>query len=152
MRERIDAMTRHVEHAESRVAAYAALSGKIHSIVSSAIPSGTAESREIIRILDGLDATIAQLAPARRSPKDARALADQLAGMAGQADWQGAFKRVDSELRAIGNAQDRTLAKCRMDLRRLKQYGVSVKANAPNAAPLADKIVACINEAFQAKG
>lgn len=148
MRERIEAMARHVEHAESRVAAYAALSGKIHSIASRATSSGTAESREISRILDGMDTTIAQLAPARRSSKDARALADELAGMAGQADWQEAFKRVDSDLRAIGAAQDRTLAKCRMDLRRLKQYCLAVKTNAPNSAPLAETIVACIDEAF----
>ncbi|MDZ4860026.1 MAG: hypothetical protein SGI88_13695 [Candidatus Hydrogenedentes bacterium] len=151
MRERIDAMAGHLEHADARVAAYAALSEKIRSIAGSASLSDNAESREMVRILDELDATIAQLAPARRSPKDAKALADELAGLVGQANWQESFTRVDSELRSIGAAQDRTLAKCRMDLRRLKQYCLSVESNASSSALLAEKIVACINEAFQAK-
>jgi hypothetical protein len=151
MRERIDAMAGHVAQAEARVAAYAALGGKIRSTGGAALTSDNAEAREMARILDELDVTIAQLAPARRSPKDARALADQLAGLTDQASWQNSFKRVDAELRAIGSAQDRTLAKCRMDLRRLKQYCLSLQTNVSSSAPLAEKIVACINEAFQAK-
>ena len=151
MRERIGAMAGHVEQAEARVTAYAALSGKIRAIAGGALTSDNAETREMVRILDDLEATIAQLAPERRSPKDAKALAEQLAGLTDQASWQDSFQRVNAELRAIGSAQDRTLAKCRMDLRRLKQYCLSVEKRALSSAPLAQKIVACINDAFQKK-
>ena len=151
MRERIDAMAGHVAQSEDRVAGYAALGGKIRALCGNAATADAAASREIVRFVDEMDATLAQLASARRSPKDARSLADQLAGLADQANWEESFKQIDSELRAIGSAQDRTLAKCRMDLRRLRQYCVSVNGTAPASAPLADKIVACINEAFHTK-
>jgi hypothetical protein len=151
MRERIGAMAMHVEQAEARVSAYAALSGRMRAIGGGALTSDNAETREMARILDDLDATILQLAPARRSPKDAKALADQLASLTDRENWQDLFQRVNAELRAIGSAQDRTLAKCRMDLRRLKQYCLSVEQRASTSAPLAAKIVACINDAFQAK-
>ncbi|MCC6153146.1 MAG: hypothetical protein IT367_05275, partial [Candidatus Hydrogenedentes bacterium] len=133
MRERIGAMAEHVEQAEARVAAYASLSGKIRVLGGGALTSDNAETREMVRILDDLDATIVKLAPARRTPKEAKALAEQLASLTDQASWQDSFQRVNAELRAIGSAQDRTLATCRMDLRRLKQYCRSVERRASNS-------------------
>lgn len=131
---RLDAMAGHVTQAEARIAGY------VQSL--EALRPLAAPRPEWAQILDSLAVAVAQLAPARQSPERVPELAAALAALASKADWEEEFGELSRELESIGAAQDRTLAKCRMALRQLKQKcleDAATLAGTP-AADLAQKI------------
>lgn len=118
VRERIDAMVQHVEHAEQRIEAYHHLATSIQADCAQ-MPGPEAEAIQSLAL--EIDAAIGGLAEARQTPKATAQLADRVAALPGTDDWEAGFKPLHEELSAIGAAQDRTLAKCRMTVRRIRQ-------------------------------
>lgn len=120
IRERCRLMAEHVGHAEQRVARYQAFAAEVRK---TGVSEGPARDG-VLRILDDLDRAVAQTAALRATPEAAAALAQQVVDLTGKEGAYAECRRIGDALRAQGAAQDRALAKCRMAVRRLKQFSL----------------------------
>lgn len=134
IQERLDQMTRHVADARSKIERYAAFAVRARK----SLPDQEGPYHPIVGDLARFAAD--GLTPAS-SPERARQLAGEIAQLIGQADGFAQCQRLGGELRSIGAVQDRTLAKCRMAVRRLRQRSKTVLATTqPAGAELAQEI------------
>jgi hypothetical protein len=120
LRERLDQMARHVEEVQSRIRDYGKLADRIQS--ASAEPGLSTEARplsqEVLALLEGLRSAVGADENARDSAEQVTREIVALAEKEADAErWQEEMEKV----RALGGAQDRSLAQCRMALRRVAQ-------------------------------
>ena len=123
--ERLGQMIRHVKHADARIGQYAAFGARVTALLGS---SGARATR-------GIADELAASRP-RAAPEQARSLAAAITALIGKENALPECQRLAGELRRVGAAQDRALARCRMVARRLKQWGRTTAAE-PAAAELA---------------
>jgi hypothetical protein len=120
LRERLDQMARHVEEVQSWIRDYGKLADRIQS--SCAEPGLSTEARplsqEVLALLEGLRSAVGADENVRDSAEQVTREIVALAEKEGDADrWQEEMEKVC----ALGSAQDRSLAQCRMTLRRVIQ-------------------------------
>ena len=152
LRQRLDAMVAHVQRAEERIGKYRAAGAKMREACAASPNANDADFAALAAMVSELETTCTQLAPARRSASDVKALADRLAGLAGNDAWQAPFDKIHNELRAIGAAQDRTMAKCRMTLRRVNVYCLSLVEQGGALVDLARNVQTLASQALAEKG
>jgi hypothetical protein len=134
IQERLEQMTRHVADARSRIERYAAFAGRVRKL----LPEQAGVYHLVVEELARFAAE--GLTPSS-SPARARELAGQIAPLIGKGDGLAQCQSVGGELRSIGAAQDHTLAKCRMAVRRLRQQSKTALATTqPAGAELAQEI------------
>ena len=144
IKERLRAMTDHVAQVQARIDQYVALVRELQTLCAAqADNEGVRDAiRTLTRILDEMEGTIA----AGRETPDPRAraaeLAGEIAGSIGKADALTGFERLGRQVRRIGADQDRTLSRCRMAVRWLKQQARMSAIRSPGTAELAGEIQA----------
>jgi hypothetical protein len=114
IKERLEFMAKHVADARARIGRYARFAAQLRRLIAEAPGPFLAIAEDLER------AAAAGESPAA-SPDRARQLAGEVAALVGQTNALPAVQRAGLELRAIGAAQDRALARCRMDVRRARQ-------------------------------
>ena len=130
IRERLGAMTRHVGEARTRIERYRTLAGELRRALA-----GQAGGEAFLSRLDELDRAAAAGLTDEVGPEPARQLAQGVVALVGQEDSWAACRQAGERLRALGAVQDRTLAQCRMAVRRLKAESLTRSADAaPTAA------------------
>ena len=120
LRERLGRMTRHVEEVQGRIRDYGKLADRIQS--ACADPGLNAEVRplaqETLKLLEEMRRAVGEDENVQRSAEQAAQEVLALAEKEGGADgWQEEMGKV----RALGDVQDSSLARCRMTLRRVIQ-------------------------------
>ena len=142
---RLEAMAGHVAHVQARIDQYAAFSRQIRTLCeSSGDAAEPAAIERLTDVLDEMDRSLAALFEATDAPASAKALASQIASqIAGLIGKQGAAaecRRLGEEVRRIGALQDRTLSKCRMAVRWLRQQARMTAIRNPRAAEFAREV------------
>lgn len=142
VRERLERMTRHVEHARARVEHYREFAQQIRELCVSQEGNEEASDRArgLRRIADDMARCIELRRGATKTPEVARELAEEMVGLIGTENALTECRRLGAELRSIGAAQDNTLAKCRMAVRWLKQQARTAAETDGRAADLASKV------------
>jgi hypothetical protein len=102
-------------------------------------------------IVDDMDRSIATGLGPTASPERARQLATEVSALIGKENALPACQRLGEQLRSIGAVQDRTLARCRMAVRRLKQQGRTDVANHSPTAGLAQEVQSLAEQMLQKK-
>ena len=123
IRERLRQMTRHMAATQARIARYTAFAKQARALGAGLGPHAQA----LGRILDHLDGHM----PKPVQASHLNTMAAKIGKLIGQPNAHTAVATLCEQLRAIGTAQDRSLAHCRMAARRLKQL-----ARAADAKPL----------------
>ena len=138
---RLDAMADHVAHVQARIDQYAAFSHQIRALCeSSGENTEPAAIERFTDVLDEMDRSLAALRDTTDAPASATALARRIAGLIGKENASAECGRLGEDVRRIGAAQDRTLSKCRMAVRWLKQQARMTAISSPRAAELAREI------------
>jgi hypothetical protein len=148
VRERLDAMVDHVGRTQARIDEYASLARELRAMFPEQ------EDREgagdAVELLGGIVDDVEQaIATGRRNTDPAgrvAELAEQIVGLVGTEDALMQCGGPVSEVRRIGGTQDRTLARCRMAVRWLKQQARMTAIRDPRAAGLAREIRAQIEQ------
>jgi hypothetical protein len=116
IKERLGYMTAHVEEARRKIQKYAGLGTSLKKILADRQGSGA---------LPFLANELAQFAAAGlgpdSSPDRARKLAEEVETLLTDPNGLAECEKLGGQLRAIGAIQDRSLARCRMAARRLRQ-------------------------------
>jgi hypothetical protein len=81
----------------------------------------------------------------------ARQLAEQVSGLIARENSLAECEKLGAELRAIGANEDRTLAKCRMAGRWLKQSAAMLAEDDPSQAALAGEVQARVRQVLETK-
>ncbi len=142
-------MTEHIGHVEDRIARYGGFAQEVRGLCEAAgVSSGDGEPKMrddvkngILRIVGDLERSTARFQLVRKTPEAAAGLARQVVELIGKDGAYVACRRLGDDLRAIGDVQDRTLAACRMAVRRLKQHCLAVVADNSEAARLARRVL-----------
>jgi hypothetical protein len=142
IREKLTAMVAHIDHSERRIAQYVSSAAALET----QLKAGTPDADDTMAILRDLEASAKQLAPARKTPERAAELAESVVKCAGKENWEEQFLPIRDELCAMGSAQDCTLSKCRMALRRVKQRCVARAATDPAVNALLKQIDDALKE------
>jgi len=123
IKSQLDAMVDNMARTEDRIEAYEALARDVLARCGKpgAAGEGTEAASELRRIAGEMLRAVASRREAVAGPDEARRLADGIAALIGQPDAIEECRRLGERLRAIGAAQDATLARCRMGARRLRQ-------------------------------
>jgi len=123
IRQMLDEMTTHVEHAEERITHYGGFALRAREILRAAA-SGDGDSTAFA----GLDESVRRLEQAlqhtggsENRPARAGELADAVAALIGKAGAADECRRLGDQLRQIGAEQDATLSRCRMIVRWLRE-------------------------------
>lgn len=142
---RLKLMVDHVRHVEDRIVQYSAFEREVRELYTK---PGKGISRDAITgidgILDNMAYSITLFEPARKTPELAEQLAEQVIGLFGKDGAYAECERIGRELRSMGDAQDRTLSKCRMAVRRLGQHCLTMQHAAsgePDTHSLLDTIL-----------
>jgi hypothetical protein len=140
VKERLKAMGELVARADARIKRYAALAADAQAILAKAAPAEAPAAQMMGPTLDTIQrAAKAGLGPSAASERAAR-LAGPLLAAVGKGELTPEFERLAAEVRAIGAAQDRALAKCRMTTRWLKEECGMVAADDPRCDAIARKV------------
>ncbi len=142
MREMLDQMVGHVDHAQQRIRQYAALARDVRVICQSRTPDAVgARAAESLRpTLDDLDRILSEATATVPPAQRARKLADEVLGLIGKKDPAAECRRLGLELRRLGAVQDRGLASGRMAARWLRQQAMMMAEGSPGGAELVAKI------------
>ena len=153
MREMLDQMVAHVDHAQQRIRQYAALARDVRVICQSPTADAVAaRAAESLRpTLDDLDRTLAGAAATVPPAEQARKLADEVLGLIGKKDPAAECRRLGLELRRLGAVQDRGLASGRMAARWLRQQAAMMAEQDRQSADLAAKIQGRIEQTLGGK-
>jgi len=117
LRERLDQMTRHVEDVQGRIRDYGKLADSIQLACADPGPNGPL-AQEVLKLLEEMRRAVAEDENIHRSAEQVTQEVLALAEKEGGADeWQAEMVKV----RALGAAQDSSLARCRMVLRQVIQ-------------------------------
>ena len=143
IRERLGQMTYHVASTQARIAGYAAFAQRVRRLGAGLGP----HAQTLRRIVDELDSHVAETVQTSRVER----LAAELAKLIGQPDAQARVAKLCEQLRAVGAAQNRTLACCRMAVRRLKQLARTA-ASEPNASDAARQLLTQASDMLRKKG
>jgi hypothetical protein len=137
-------MTEHVGHAQARIATYTELADQVQAMckAESQKPHASPAAATLGRIADRMQQTVAAAAKKPKLTDRAARLAGEVTGLIGKDGALAECQRLGAELRGVGAIQDRTLAKCRMDARWLRQQAAMLAAGDTAAAALAKKIQA----------
>jgi len=120
VRERLEEMVRLTGRVRGRIAGYGQAAKRIRAdcAASTGEKASAGLARDVLAVLDEMDRHLAagrkEMGPATRAAKLAGEIAGSLATPA-------ECRRLCGALRALGEAQDRVLARCRMAARRIKQ-------------------------------
>ena len=139
IRERLRLMAEHMGKAAARIRRYEQFAGRMRALCPGTDGGSRGPLAALRAIVDDFERDIAAGREAMKTPQHAERLAESMAGLIGKEDALTGVGRLGEELRAIGAAQDRTLARSRMAARRLKQWGRMAAAH-PKAADLARTI------------
>ena len=140
VKERLKAMGELVARADARIKRYADLAADAQAILAKAAPDEAPAAQMMGPTLDTIQrAAKAGLGPSAASERAAR-LAGPLLAAVGKGELTLEFERLAAEVRAIGAAQDRALAKCRMTTRWLKEECGMVAADDPRCDAIARKV------------
>jgi len=173
MREMLDQMVAHVDHAQQRIGQYAALARDVRVICQGPFGAGlqtppgrdgsvrrpattldgvAARAAESLRpTLDDLDRKLSEAAVTVPPAQRARKLADEVLGLIGKKDPAAECRRLGLELRRLGAVQDRGLASGRMAARWLRQQALMMAEQDRQNADLAGKIEGRIEQALPRK-
>jgi hypothetical protein len=116
IKDRLAHMTQHVREAHSRIGRYAELSLRVGAALA---PPTAPESLRWLGQELGRCAAAGMVPEA--APEHAQELAGDVQALLNRENAEGACLRLGEQLRAIGAIQDRSLARCRMTVRRLRQ-------------------------------
>jgi len=144
IRELLQQMTDHVRHAQERIDKYAGFARDIRALCKGQQQkedvSGAAQT--LSRIADDIERTVATGPGTTASAERAAELAHEIVGLIGEQNALGECQRLGIDLRRIGAVQDRTLSKCRMKVRWLKQQARMIAGSDPRNAELAKELCA----------
>lgn len=138
IKERLGQMVENVAHTQERIEVYAALAEEVRRLCAGV--QGDALSEALRHTADGMADTIASGRAAVGSADRVRGLADRVVALIGAPDPQTEVERLGEQLRAIGLAQDGTLARCRMAVRWLRQQSRMALEGDAGPAQLGDKV------------
>ena len=140
--ERLEAMTDHVHRVRVRIIRYAELSSRVLELCRSEGPRRTDAhlDDDLAMTADWLGSIVKRgLAAAGPADRPAK-LARQVQAAAGKEDAAAQCAPLAAEIRAVGDAQTRTLSKCRMAARWLQQQSRMAASQHPKLADLAKMI------------
>jgi hypothetical protein len=150
IRQLLDQMTEHARHAQKRIEHYAAAAREIQALIPA--PQSGRSDNSATQSLCGTAAYIQEVLRAEGVPGAAARsaeLADRVVAMIGREDGAAECRRLGIELRALGSLQDRTLARCRMGLRWLREQTRLVALGEPQEAEWAIKIQSRVRQALE---
>jgi hypothetical protein len=141
IKERLDEMTRHIKNMQARIEQYADFATKVRQlcVVEEHNRDISEVARRLRSIMDDAGSDTAARGEATKAPLSAQEWAGAMSALIGKENALDECKRLGAEIQAIGAAQDKTLSKWRMAVRRLKQECRMVAAPPP-AADFARKI------------
>jgi hypothetical protein len=140
IREQLTAMVEHLGHVQQRIEAYQRGFAEICRLCDEANASTNAEVGILKDIVASSLSPAAAAQPTADTQQRARQLADQVAALTGKERAAAECEHLGTQLRALGAAQDRLLASCRMQARWLKQSAAMLAEDHPDQAVLADKV------------
>jgi len=160
-RERLKAMTEHVGRTHARIKKYADFAEEVNVRLTAGTPAAKPSADEAAA-MEKLRATVADMKASAEAglaatvPDKVTKPADEIAGLVGKDDAAAKAAGPVAEVRAVGAAEDRALAKCRMATRWLRCQCLDiaegdVARKAPALAELAKKIEARAGEMLQGK-
>ena len=131
-----------MDQTQARIGAYAELADAVRATCKAESPkSEAAPAAETLgRIADRMQQAAAAASTQPSVTGRAARLAGNVNALIGKDNALAECQRLGAELRDLGTLQDRTLAKCRMDARWLKQQAAMIAADNAPAAALAKKI------------
>jgi hypothetical protein len=136
LRERLDQMTRHVEDVQGRIRDYGKLADSIQLACADPGPNGPL-AQEVLKLLEEMRRAVAEDENIHRSAEQVTQEVLALAEKEGGADeWQAEMVKV----RALGAAQDSSLARCRMVLRQVIQLCRGARGTAVDFADRVKKL------------
>ncbi len=154
IQELLGQMVEHIGHVHARIEQYHKFAQEIRDMCAqqSLGPSGPADFAALRSIVASIERDASAfsnttLPPAQR----ARQLAQRVISLIGREDSLAECEQLGMELRAIGAAQDRTLARCRMASRWLKQSAAMLAEDDPSQAALAGEIQARVRQMLETK-
>jgi hypothetical protein len=140
VKERLTAMAELAARVDSRIKRYADLAADARAILAKAAPAEAPAAQMMGPTLDTIRrAAKAGLGPSPASARAAR-LAEPIVEAAGKGQITPEFERLAAEVRAIGAAQDKALATCRLTTRWLNEQCGMVAADSPPCAEIARKV------------
>jgi len=144
IKERLEQMVKHVAEARARIERYLQFAARLRGA------SGP-KPELFSAIADDIERAAASGTAAAAAPERARELAAEVAALLGQTNAVPACQRLAKEIRAIGAAQDRALAKCRMNVRRAGQPARTLAATSPLDNGAGQQVLRLIEQALQNK-
>lgn len=152
IRDMLDQMVAHVEHAQKRIGQYAAMGAEVRALCQAEAGTSPAAraAQSLQPTLDYLEQSLAPVSAPAQPAEQARKLSEAILGLIGKQDASAGCRRLGIEARRLGALQDRTLANARMAARWLRQQALMMAAQTPESSPLAAKIQARIEQALQA--
>lgn len=135
-------MTGHVGRAQARIGQYAALARRVQALCTAERQNGQASDavETLRRSAQRLGEIITSGSDTEDPARQATKLAGEICGLIGRDDALGECQRLGAEVRRIGAVQDRTLSRCRMAVRWLRQQARMGAAADPRAAGLAKDV------------
>jgi hypothetical protein len=156
IRQRLKQMVGHVEQVEGRIGQYAALAARLQPLCKT--PAEEGDAAETVKTLRSAVAELGRRAAAEQTAsgavQQAAGLAKQVVALVGKEDATGECERLGAELRQVGAKQDRTLSRCRMAARWLREQARTVAAGPPRDAAvpqMARQIQSEIDKALEQK-
>ncbi len=135
-------MVDHVHRTEVRIGEYGALAGDVRQSCDveprgSQVPEAISRLR---RIAEAMEEIIAEGRATKNAAERARQLADEILAKIGKQDALAECRRLGTEVRKIGSRQQTTLARCRMQVRWLKQQAWMSALRDQEGAELARRV------------
>ncbi len=148
IRNRFDQMVEHVEAAQQRIERYRQIASQVVAACDAEIgkapfqPSGPASdvATRIRRLAQMLQHSIVIDEPDLRKCGYGRRPAAAIVGLIGKSAPAAALDAPVRELNRIGNAQDKTLANCRMAVKWLKLQSAELRKRSPRAAEFLSRV------------
>lgn len=132
--EGLQVMNRHIGDARLRIEGYARSSRQGRQFLAG-------KPHEFIEILNDLDRAAAAGLTAAAAPERARDLSGQVQALIAREDGLEQCRQLGQQLRSIGAAQDRSLAECRMNVRRLRAHALTIEPPDLAVQKIADQIL-----------
>ena len=143
--ERLKGMVEHIRQVQARIKQYGDFARQIRKLSDSRSPTSIkhpasrVELDKLLGIVDGMEQNIVKSSNATKPSESAARLADKIIALIGKNDALGDCQKLGLQIRAIGAAQDKTLSKCRMAVRRIKQQCMMIARREPHAADFTGK-------------
>lgn len=151
IRQLLGQMTEHVAEVQAKIERYAALARDVQALCAAEKQNGqaSAAAETLGRIAGRLERTVAVGRGATEPAERAAKLAGAIVGLIGGQDAPAELRRLGAEVRALGVALDRTLSKCRMTVRWLRQQAREYAGEATAGAALAGRVQARAEQVLQ---